>query len=68
MEACHLDEKGVEQVNNDGASHESGVNTIGREDVLSLGLMSKEVVGLLDDTMKGDNRTGVVPLQEKSLF
>ncbi|KAF3650889.1 hypothetical protein FXO38_16907 [Capsicum annuum] len=61
VEACHLDGKCAEQVNNDGASHENGVNAIGRDEALSLGCMTKEVVGQLDDTTKEKSRTGVVP-------
>ncbi|XP_049396510.1 uncharacterized protein LOC125860570 isoform X1 [Solanum stenotomum] len=61
VETCHLDGKGAEQVNNDGASHENGVIAIGMEEALSQGFISKEVVGLLDDTMKKEDRTRVVP-------
>ncbi|CAN4086528.1 unnamed protein product [Withania somnifera] len=61
VETCHFDVKGAEKVDNNGASHENGANVIGREEALSPGLMSKEVVGQLDDTMKEENSTCVVP-------
>ncbi|KAJ8536135.1 hypothetical protein K7X08_034536 [Anisodus acutangulus] len=61
VEACDLDRKGAEQVNNDGASHEDGVNANVREEALSTASMSKEVVGQLDDTTKEKKRIGVVP-------
>ncbi|XP_027771743.1 uncharacterized protein LOC107012650 isoform X4 [Solanum pennellii] len=61
VESCHLDEKGAKQVNNDGVSHENGVNAIGIEEALSQRFISKEVFGLLDDTMKEEDRTRAVP-------
>ncbi|OIT27261.1 PREDICTED: uncharacterized protein LOC109214181 [Nicotiana attenuata] len=61
VETCNLDGKGAEQVNNDGASHENGSDANGREEVLSLGCMRKEVVGQIDDAMKEKNRIGIVP-------
>ncbi|XP_060205331.1 uncharacterized protein LOC132633125 isoform X1 [Lycium barbarum] len=61
VETCDLDGKGAKEVNNDGASHENGDNANGKEEALSLGFVSKEVVGQLDDTMKEKNRAGVVP-------
>ncbi|MCD7458160.1 hypothetical protein HAX54_037425 [Datura stramonium] len=39
----------------------NGINANGTEEALSLGFMSKKVVGQLDDTAKENNRTGVVP-------
>lgn len=61
VEVCHLDGKGTEQVNSDGASHENGVNAIGTEEALTPGFMTKEVVGPLDDTMKEEKRIRIVP-------
>ncbi|MCD7463937.1 hypothetical protein HAX54_051715 [Datura stramonium] len=61
METCDLYGKAAEQVNNDEVSHGNGINANGTEEALSLGFMSKKVVGQLDDTAKENNRTGVVP-------